>query len=81
MFATSYGLVDALALPGTTTEAFAWLTTAIVAGLALGTSVGGAAVERLGLTGALALAAPCVGVAALAAFARHATLAVPEALP
>jgi MFS family permease len=81
MFATSYGLVDALALPGTTTEAFAWLTTAIVAGVALGTSGGGIAVEHLGVTEALALAAPCVGVAALAAFARHATLATPQAVP
>ena len=31
-FAASYGLVDELALPGTTTEAFAWLGTAVVAG-------------------------------------------------
>ena len=35
-FAASYGLVDELALPGTTTEAFAWLGTAVVAGVALG---------------------------------------------
>jgi MFS family permease len=77
-FAASYGLVGELALPGTTTEAFAWLTTAIVAGLALGTSGGGAAVELLGLTGALALAAPCAGIAALVAFARRASLAIPE---
>jgi MFS family permease len=80
-FAASYGLVGALAVPGTTTEAFAWLTTAIVAGLALGTSAGGVAVEHLGLTGALALAAPCVGVAALAAVARHASLVLPEPVP
>ncbi len=81
MFATSYGLVGALAPPGTTTEAFAWLTTAIVAGLAIGTSAGGVAVEHLGLTEALGLAAPCVGIAALAAFARHASLALPDAVP
>ena len=80
-FAASYGLVDELAVPGTTTEAFAWLTTAIVAGLALGTSVGGVAVERLGLTGALALAAPCAGIAALVAFARLGSLAIPEPVP
>ena len=80
-FAASYGLVGALAVPGTTTEAFAWLTTAIVTGLALGTSAGGAAVEHLGLTGALALAAPCVGVAAVAAVARRASLVIPEPVP
>jgi MFS family permease len=80
-FAASYGLVGELAPPGTTTEAFAWLTTAIVAGLALGTAAGGASVGRLGLTGAIALAAPCAGVAALVAFARLGSLAIPEAVP
>jgi MFS family permease len=77
-FAASYGLVDALAVPGTTTEAFAWLGTAIVAGLSLGTSLCGVAVEHLGTTEALALAAPCVGAAALLTLARRASLAVPE---
>jgi MFS family permease len=80
-FAASYGLVDALAVPGTTTEAFAWLGTAIVAGLSLGTSLCGVAVERLGVTGALALAAPCAGAAALLTLARLASLAIPEPVP
>jgi predicted MFS family arabinose efflux permease len=77
-FAASYGLVDELGVPGTTTEAFSWLTTAIVGGLAVGTSLGGAAIDPLGITGALALAAPCAGIAALLAFARHASLTVAE---
>jgi MFS family permease len=77
-FAASYSLVGTLAPPGTTTEAFAWLTTAIVAGLALGTSGGGAAVGALGITGAIALAAPCAGIAALVAFAWRGSLALPE---
>jgi MFS family permease len=76
MFASSYGLVDELAVPGTTTEAFALLGTAIVAGLSLGTSVSGAAIDQFGLTGALAVAAPCVGAAALLALARSESLAV-----
>ena len=80
-FAASYGLVGELAPPGTTTEAFAWLTTAIVTGLAIGTAAGGVAVDPLGVTGALALAAPCAGVAALAAFARLGSLAIPEPVP
>jgi MFS family permease len=79
-FAASYGLVDALARPGTTTEAFALLGTAIVAGLSLGTSVSGVAIEQLGFTGALALAAPCVGAATLVAIVRRATLAMPDAI-
>jgi MFS family permease len=80
MFASSYGLVDELAVAGTTTEAFALLGTSIVAGLSLGTSVSGAAIEQFGLTGALALAAPCVGAAALLAFARRESLTVAEAV-
>jgi MFS family permease len=80
-FASSYGLVNALAVPGTTTEAFALLGTAIVAGLSLGTSVSGAAIEQFGLTGALALAAPCAGAAALVALVRRASLAIPDAVP
>jgi MFS family permease len=80
-FASSYGLVDALAVPGTTTEAFALLGTAIVAGLSLGTSVSGAAIEQFGLTGALALAAPSVGTAALVALVRRATLVIADPVP
>jgi predicted MFS family arabinose efflux permease len=80
-FAASYGLVDELGVPGTTTEAFSWLTTAIVAGLAVGTSAGGVAIDPLGITGALALAAPCAALAALLTFARLDTLTVPDAVP
>jgi MFS family permease len=80
-FAASYGLIDELAVPGTTTEAFALLGTAIVAGLSLGTSVSGVAIEQLGLTGALALAAPCVGIATLLAVARRGSLMISEAVP
>ena len=67
--------------PGTTTEAFALLGTAIVAGLSLGTSVSGVAIEQFGLTGALALAAPSVGAATLVAIVRRSTLAIPDAIP
>jgi MFS family permease len=80
-FAASYGLIDELAVPGTTTEAFALLGTAIVSGLSLGTSLCGVAIEQLGLTGALALAAPCVGGATLLAVARRASLTISEAVP
>ena len=70
-FAASYGLVGELAPPGTTTEAFAWLTTAIVTGLAIGTSVGGVAVEHARRDrGARASPRPAPALAALAAFAR-----------
>ena len=68
-FASSYGLVDRLAVPGTTTEAFSWLSTAIVTGISLGTAVGGVVIERHGPTWALALAAPSAFAAALVVLA------------
>jgi predicted MFS family arabinose efflux permease len=79
-FASSYGLVDRLAVPGTTTEAFSWLSTAIVTGVSLGTAVGGLVIEHAGVTWALALAAPCALAAALTVLALRASLApVPRA--
>jgi len=79
-FAASYGLVDELAVPGTTTEAFAWLGTSVVTGLALGTSTGGLAIEHLGITGALALSAPCALAAGALALSRRGSLSVPQPL-
>jgi predicted MFS family arabinose efflux permease len=73
-FAASYGLVDDLAVAGTSTEAFSWLSTAIVAGISLGTAIGGLAIEHLGPIESLALAGPCAGVAALVVAIRRASL-------
>ena len=73
-FAASYGLVDRLAVPGTSTEAFSWLSTAIVAGISVGTAAAGVVIEHAGPIEALALAGPCAGVAALAVVLRRATL-------
>ena len=68
-FASAFGLVDGLAPAGAVTEAFAWLTTGIGAGLAVGGALGGWAVEAHGAGAALALA----GLAGLAAVAVIAT--------
>ena len=73
-FASSYGLVDRLAVPGTTTEAFSWLSTAIVTGISLGTAVGGVVIEHGGPTWSLALAAPCALVASLVVLGRRSSL-------
>jgi predicted MFS family arabinose efflux permease len=70
----SYGLVDRLAVAGTSTEAFAWLTTAIVAGMSIGTAVSGVLVAHGGPTWALAIAGPGPLVAALVVFARRGSL-------
>lgn len=74
-FASSYGLVDRLAVPGTTTEAFSWLSTAIVSGVSLGTAVGGLVIEHVGVTWSLALAPPSALVAAAVVFALRSSLA------
>ena len=50
-------LVAELAPPGTTTEAFTWITTVAYGTSSLGTSVGGAVVEAAGVPGAFGLAA------------------------
>jgi predicted MFS family arabinose efflux permease len=74
--AASYGLVDRLAVAGTSTEAFAWLTTAIVTGMSFGTSVGGVVIERGGPIWALAIAGPASLGAALIALGRRRSLGV-----
>jgi MFS family permease len=74
-FASSYGLVDRLAVPGTTTEAFSWLSTAIVTGISLGTAVGGIVIEHGGPTWSLALAAPSALAAAAVVWGLRASLA------
>jgi hypothetical protein len=50
-------LVDAAAPPGTVTEAFAWLVTAVVAGGAAGSALAGPLLDRFGAAPAMLLAA------------------------
>jgi predicted MFS family arabinose efflux permease len=72
--ATVYAMVDDAAPAGTVTEAFAWLTTAMSVGGALGATVAGSVVERSGPAAAFALAG-CAGlVAVLIVMLRAATL-------
>ena len=73
-FATAYALVNALAIRGTHTEAFAWLSTAIMTGVSVGTALGGELIHRAGVTEALALAAACGGLALLSAVLRRRSL-------
>jgi predicted MFS family arabinose efflux permease len=48
IFGATGALTGDLALPGTTTEAFAWTTTALAAGVALGAAVAGAIADAAG---------------------------------
>jgi predicted MFS family arabinose efflux permease len=73
-FAAAFGLVEPLAPPGAVTEAFAWLSTGIGAGLAAGGALGGWAVEAQGADAALALAGLSGLVAVAVITARRGTL-------
>jgi MFS family permease len=74
-FAAAYGLLDALAPPGTATEAFAWISTAVVAGVAAGSAAGGAIVEGAGSSSAFLVAAGCAATGAAVATGGRALLA------
>ncbi len=63
----AYGLVDKVARPGTAAEAFAWITTAIGCGFAVGSSVGGALIDAHGVRASFALG--CAGAALAAVLA------------
>ena len=67
-FAAAYGLIDRAARPGTNAEAFAWIGTALSAGLAAGAAVGGMAIDEWGVDAAFALG--CGGAALSAVVAR-----------
>jgi len=73
-FATAYALINDLAARGAHTEAFAWLSTAILAGVSLGTAVGGDLIHRADVRAALVLAAVCAALAVLAAALGRGTL-------
>jgi MFS family permease len=61
----AFQLIDDLSLPGTQTEAQSWTQSAVVAGVALGASLSGMAVDAGGPALALLAGAACVGVGAL----------------
>jgi MFS family permease len=70
--ACQYSLVGALFARGAATEAFAWTSTALVAGLAAGNAIAGPLVQGGGIGDAFALGCLTSGLAALIAFrGRH----------
>jgi MFS family permease len=62
-----FQLVDWLAPPGTTTEAFAWLITAFLVGSSIGAASAGSLSQAGHVTGAFLVAAAAAGVAAVGA--------------
>jgi MFS family permease len=77
-FAAQYVLLDALAVPGAATETFAWNTTAIFAGAALGNAAGGGliAVSSYRASLGLALAFALVSAALAYGFTRRGSFVV-----
>jgi predicted MFS family arabinose efflux permease len=75
MFASVFGQLERVAPPGTTTEAYGWLTSGITGGFAVGAALAGQLAERAGPSAALAVAPVASAVAALVAWWRRRALA------
>jgi MFS family permease len=73
--ACAFGLIEEVAPPGTTTEAFSWLFTANMVGAAAGAAVAGAVIHSAGIRAALLIPVCGVAVSFLVALARRRTLA------
>jgi MFS family permease len=73
-FASGFALVNRLAAPGTLTETFAWTSTAIVCGIALGSAVAGAIIEAGSPSAAFAAGAATTVVASALTWMRRGTL-------
>ncbi|HEV3227956.1 MAG TPA: MFS transporter [Solirubrobacteraceae bacterium] len=80
-FASAYSLINRLAMPGSSTESFAWISTAVTVGASLGTALGGAAVQSLDVRAGFALSAALAALGAAFAFSRRRRLSEPPATP
>jgi predicted MFS family arabinose efflux permease len=74
LITTRNELISHAAPHGTGTEAFTWLMTALIAGLSLGTAIGGAVIEAAGWPEAVLAGVAVGGAGAVIAFARRGTL-------
>ena len=80
LIASRNQLVERVALPGTSTEAFTWPLTALVAGVALGAAAGGAVVEAGSWSSGVLLATAVALAGAGVVLARRGTLSRPLAV-
>jgi len=79
MLSCQFSLVGALAPRGTTTEAFSWHRGTTVAGIALGSALGGWLIDRIGPGGAFALSATGAALACVIAAAAGSRLGPQQA--
>jgi len=77
LIASRNQMVERLALAGTSTEAFTWPLTALVAGVALGAATAGTVIEASSWAAGVAVAVGVGLVGAMLVMARRATLAEP----
>jgi predicted MFS family arabinose efflux permease len=80
LIASRNQLVERVSLPGTTTEAFTWPLTALVAGVSLGAAAGGAVVEAGSWSTGVAVATAVAFVGASIVLLRRGTLTRPVAV-
>jgi hypothetical protein len=78
MLSSQFSLVGALALEGSTTEAFTWHRGATVGGIAIGSALGGALVQSLGVSAAFALGCTGAVFAALLALLARQSIETPS---
>jgi len=67
VFSCQYALIGRSVTPGVETEAFTWVSAALISGLAAGSALGGAAISAGGVSAPFALACGVTGLAALSA--------------
>ena len=77
-YATVYAMVDHAAPAGTVTEAFAWLSTAIAIGAAVGAATAGSLADHAGPAAAFALAGAAGAIALAAAMLRSPVVPAPQ---
>jgi predicted MFS family arabinose efflux permease len=81
VFSCQYALVGQAVIPGTETEAFTWVSAALVAGLSAGSALGGVLVSAAGLSAPFVFACGAAALSASAAPLVRGTAATPTPQP
>ena len=76
VFSCQYALVSRAVVPGSETEAFTWVSAALVGGISAGSAVGGAAIGQAGVSAPFVIS--CLASALAAAFALGLRDRVPQ---
>ncbi len=77
VFSCQYALVGRAVTSGVETEAFTWVSSALVGGLAAGSALGGGAVSAAGVSAPFVLAVTAMGLAAVSALRMPASAEQP----